>query len=62
MLASACVAMGRPLTGCFSIKHDLINAGGEWLDQAVFRDGNLITIRYPADLPEFMKALLKALG
>jgi putative intracellular protease/amidase len=24
-------------------------------------DGNLITSRFPADLPEFMKALLRAL-
>jgi len=62
MLASACILKRKNVTSFYSIKDDLINAGAKWTDKPVVVDGNIITSRYPADLPEFMKALLKALG
>ncbi len=61
MLASACDLKGRKVTGFFSIKDDLTNAGAEYVDESVVVDGNLITSRTPLDLPDFMKAILKAL-
>jgi protease I len=62
MLASAGVLRGRTVTGFFSIKDDLINAGASYVDQEVVRDGNIITSRFPADLPAFMRETIAALA
>ena len=59
---SAGVYRGVRVTGSLGIKDDLINAGMLWEDSPVVVDGNLISSRTPADLPAFMKALIKALG
>ncbi len=61
MLASAGVLRGRTVTGFFSIKDDLINAGANYVDKEVVRDGNIITSRFPADLPAFMREIIAAL-
>ncbi len=61
MLASAGVLKGRKVTGFITIKDDLVNAGAEYLDQEVVRDGNLITSRFPADLPAFCRTIIAAL-
>jgi protease I len=61
MLISAGIAEGRRLTSFHSIKDDMVAAGSEWVDESVVVDGNLITSRYPADLPAFMEATLAAL-
>ena len=37
------------------------NAGVIWEDSPVVVDGNIISSRSPADLPDFCKALLAAL-
>lgn len=62
MLCSTNAVKGRRLTSFFSIKDDLINAGAEWMDQEVVRDGNLITSRQPDDLPVFMRSVLESLS
>jgi protease I len=62
MLASANVLRDKRVTGFFSIKDDLINAGGLYEDSAVVRDENLITSRMPDDLPEFSRAIIDALA
>ncbi len=62
VLASAGILKGRKVTSFFSIKDDLVNAGAHWVDEAVVRDGNLITSRTPDDLPVFADAVLQALG
>ena len=36
----------------------MINAGGTWVDEAVVKDGNVITSRTPVDLPAFGAALV----
>lgn len=56
--ASAGILSGRRLTSFFAIKDDLINAGAQWVDEAVVIDDNLITSRTPDDLPVFMKAVI----
>jgi protease I len=61
VLISANVLKGRKVTCFVSIKDDVMNAGARYKDEAVVVDGNLITSRFPADLPEFMKTLLRAL-
>ena len=44
-----------------SIKDDLINAGANYVDQEVARDENLITSRFPDDLPAFTREIIRAL-
>ena len=61
MLASAGVIKGRKVTSFFSIKDDMVNAGGQWVDQEVVVDGNLITSRKPDDLPAFCREIVRAL-
>ncbi|MBX6377631.1 MAG: type 1 glutamine amidotransferase [Clostridia bacterium] len=62
MLVSAGLVRGRRVTSFFSIRDDMVNAGGLWVDEPVVVDGNLITSRQPSDLPVFCRAILKALG
>ena len=61
MLISAGIVRGRTLTGFKSIKDDLVNAGANYVDREVVRDGNLITSRFPADLPAFCREIVSAL-
>jgi protease I len=53
VLAEAGVVSGRRLTSWPSLRTDLTNAGGEWVDEEVVVDGNLVTSRNPDDLPAF---------
>lgn len=52
---------GRRLTSWPSLQTDVRNAGGEWVDEEVVVDGNLVTSRNPDDLPAFTRALLAAM-
>lgn len=62
LLIEADVLHGRTLTSWPSVRRDVENAGGRWLDREVVRDGNLTTSRRPGDLDAFCEALLEALG
>jgi protease I len=44
---------GRQVTSYKSIKTDIVNAGGRWLDREVVTDAGLITSRDPGDLEAF---------
>jgi deglycase len=59
---SARILRGRKVTGVAAIRDDLENAGATFLDQPVVVDGHLISSRTPADLPDFCRALIAALG
>jgi len=61
LLITAEVLENRKLTGWKSIIQDIKNAGGHFLDQEVVVDQNLVTSRYPDDLPQFCKACLEKL-
>lgn len=61
MAVSADIVRGRRVTSFASIRDDMVNAGANWLDEAVVVDGNLISSRVPGDLPAFCKAILAAL-
>ena len=54
-------ARGRA-TGSIGIRDDIINAGGVWADEPAFRDGNLVWGRVVADIPDFCRELVNALG
>jgi protease I len=58
---SAGIVRGKRGTSVGAIKDDLVNAGMIWEDSPVVVDGNLISSRTPADLPQFCKALIAAL-
>ena len=62
ILINAQALHGRKLTGWKSIAPDIRNAGGEYLDEEVVEDGNLITSRKPADIPAFIEASLHYLA
>jgi protease I len=58
---SAGIVRGKRGTSVAAIKDDLVNAGLLWEDSPVVVDGNLISSRTPADLPQFCRALIDAL-
>jgi protease I len=59
---SAKIVKGKRVTSVGAIRDDLENAGAIWVDEPVVVDGNIITSRTPADLPEFVRAILEAVG
>ena len=61
MLCSANIVRGKTATSYRSIKDDMVNAGANWVDREVVRDGTLVTSRSPADLPAFMRTTIAAL-
>ncbi len=58
-LVSAGLVRGRTLTGYYTIRDDVRNAGGNWLDEEVVEDDNWVTSRQPADIPAFNRTMLK---
>lgn len=44
------------------MQDDIRNAGGNWVDQEVQVDGNLISSRKPADVPAFSQKLIEVLA
>ena len=61
VLASAGILEGHRATGSTGIKDDLIHAGATWVDQAAFRDGNIVWGRVVKDIPDFCRELVKAI-
>ncbi|MEV7566094.1 type 1 glutamine amidotransferase domain-containing protein [Streptomyces tanashiensis] len=66
LLVDSGLARDRELTSYPSIRPDLENAGGTWLDREVVVDTSgghpLITSRRPRDLDAFAAAIVRALG
>ncbi len=59
LLIEAGIIKGRRATSYKSIKTDVINAGGQWLDQEVVTDQGLITSRQPSDLDAFSAKIIE---
>lgn len=59
LLISAGVIEGRKVTSYKSIKDDVVNAGGQWVDQQVVVDHGLVTSRNPDDLPAFCDKVIE---
>ena len=61
LLASSGVIKGRHLTSYWhdGVPEDIKKAGGIYEDKEVVVDGNLVTSRYPGDLPAFMRETIR---
>lgn len=59
---SAKILKGIRCTSYRGIKDDMVNAGANWVDEAVVVDRNVISSRRPDDLPVFCQAMLKFLN
>lgn len=59
LLIEADVVRGRDLTSFKSIKTDVKNAGGNWIDKEVVVDEALITSRNPGDIPAFVAKIIE---
>lgn len=62
LLIEAGVAKDHKLTSWPSVRTDVTNAGGQWVDKEVVVDGNLITSRKPDDIPAFVAAIESTLS
>ena len=58
MLVEAGIAKGRKLTSWPSLKTDITNAGGTWVDEVVVEDNNVVTSRKPDDIPTFNDTMI----
>ncbi len=59
MLVEADAVEGRTLTSWPSVKTDIENAGGDWVDEEVVVDDNIITSRSPKDLDAFVAKIIE---
>ena len=60
-LVEADVLRGRTITSFPSVKTDIRNAGGTWVDEEVVVDEGLVSSRNPDDLPAFCSKLVEEL-
>ena len=58
LLVEADLLRGRKATGYSSILTDLRNAGATVVDASAVTDGNIVTSRKPADVPDFVEAVI----
>lgn len=61
LLVSADLVRGRHLTGFWhdGVREEILAAGGIYEDKEVVVDGNLVTSRWPMDLPAFVREMVK---
>jgi protease I len=58
-LVEADVVRGRRITSWPSLKTDLLNAGADWVDEAVVVDQGLVSSRKPDDIPAFNAKMIE---
>jgi protease I len=59
LLVEADAVRGRDVTSYHSIRRDVENAGGKWVDKEVVVDSGIITSRSPDDLEAFVKKIIE---
>jgi protease I len=62
MLVEANAVEGRTLTSWPSLKTDIRNAGGRWVDEVVHVEDGIVTSRKPDDLPAFCEKMLEEIA
>ena len=62
LLVSAGLVNGRTLTSWPTLPDDIRNAGGNWVDQEVVVDRNLVSSRKPDDIPAFTRQIIEMLA
>ena len=59
VLVESGVVRGKRVTSWPTLETDIRNAGGDWVDDEVVVDGNLVTSRKPDDIPAFNREMLR---
>lgn len=58
-LVEADLVRGRTITSYPSVKTDIVNAGGNWVDEEVATDQGLVSSRNPDDIPAFCSKIVE---
>ena len=61
LLISAKVVKGRNISGYYSMKDDIINAGANYVDQPAVVDKNIVTTAHYKDMGPWMASVIKLL-
>jgi len=61
-ISAGIIKKGQRVTGSLGIKDDLVNAGGAWVNEPAFRDGDQVWGRIVADIPQFCRELVATLA
>jgi protease I len=62
LLIEADIVKGKKMTSYISVSTDLKNAGAIYIDKSVVVDRNIVTSRFPADLPNFCIETIKLIN
>lgn len=62
MLVETGAVKGKTITSWPSLKTDIKNAGGNWVDQEVAADGQIVTSRKPEDIPAFNRTVIEKIA
>ncbi|OWY03493.1 protease [Thioclava sp. F42-5] len=59
LLIETGIAKGRKMTSYHSVRTDVENAGGEWVNESVVSDNGVVTSRNPKDLDDFVAKIIE---
>jgi protease I len=62
MLVEADIVRGKTVTSYPSLKTDIRNAGGMWVDREVVTDQGIVTSRNPNDIPAFNQKTIEEIA
>ena len=61
-IVEAGVVKGRTITSWPTLRTDIVNAGGDWVDEEVCVDAGLVSSRKPDDLPASCAKIVEGFG